>query len=398
MRILIVHNFYEQAGGEDAVVRSEYDLLKKNNQEVFLYQRNNSEIKVLSLPKKIKFLCELAWSKKIYQDLREQINKLRPDVVHFHNIFYMITPSAYDACRDEKVPVIQSQHNFRPFCSNGLFFRANAVCEECLEHSLWRGVRYGCFKGSRLATLPVARMLMEHQKRGTWNNKIDRYIVAAEFTRQKYIQAGIPAGKISIKPHFVFPNNSPKTDQGYALYLGRLSEEKGVDVLLKGWETLRDIPLRVIGSGPLMEKLKIFAQEKGMTHVHFLGFVSHEQYELNIKGAKFLVIPSICYENFPRVVVEAYSYGVPLLASRLGSIKDLVIDKKTGLLFEAGNPRDLADKARWLAQHPKEVDQMGRWAREEYDQKYLPQKNYAALMAIYENVIAGYQSKRIRRL
>ena len=393
MRILVAHNSYEQAGGEDAVVKAEYELLEKNGQDVFLYTRSNSEIKSLSGPGKLKFLLQLKWSRKSYNDLRVQIRKIRPDIAHFHNIFYMITPSVYDACHDEGIPVVQSQHNFRPLCSNGLFLRNHRVCEECLEHSLWRGVRYGCFKGSRLATWPVASMLMAHQKKGTWSKKVDRYIVAAEFTRQKYIQAGFPEHKISVKPHFVFPpQQSQSHDQGYALYIGRLSEEKGVDVLLKAWESLPEIPLRVIGTGPLLEELKRLAWQKGMSQVQFLGYVSYEQYDSNFKAAKFLVVPSICYESLPRVMVEAYSYGIPVLASRLGSMKDSVIEQKTGLLFESGNTQDLAQKARWLVQHQPELEEMRRSSREEYKQKYLPQKNYAALMAIYEKAIYDYKS------
>ena len=394
MRILMVHNYYEQPGGEDAVVRSEYELLEKNHQEVSLYKRSNAEIKSFSLAQRIKFLTQLEWSRQSYQQLRRRIREFRPDIVHFHNIFYLITASAYDACHDEGVPVVQSQHNFRPLCSNGLFFRDNAVCEECLDHSLWRGVRYGCFKGSRLATLPMARMLMAHQKKGTWPKKVDRYIMATEFTRRKYVQAGIPENKISLKPHFVFSPSARRTDQGYALYIGRLSSEKGVDVLVKAWQTLSQIPLKIIGSGPLAVELSEFARQQGMDQVQFLGYVSAQQYESNLKGAMFLVLPSVCYENFPRVVVEAYSCGVPILASRLGSVAELVKDGQTGVTFTPGNENDLREKARWLVDHPREREQMGQGAQRLYDEKFTAQKNYEALMAIYHQTIEDYKGSR----
>lgn len=393
MKILIAHNFYEQAGGEDAVVKSEYELLRKKGEDVSLYERSNKEIGSLSLIGKLKFLFQMEWSRKSYDELRLRIRQSRPDVVHFHNIFYMITPAAYDACHDEGVPVVQSQHNFRPLCSNGLFFRQGAVCEECLQHSLWRGVRYGCFKGSRAATLMMARMLMTHQKKKTWNKKVDRYIMATEFTRKKYIEAGIPPEKISIKPHFVFANQSNTGgDQGYALYIGRLSPEKGADVLLKAWENLPQIPLKIIGTGPMAQELQDYAGQKGLKNVQFLGYVSHQEYETNLRGAKFLVLPSVCYENFPRVVVEAYSFGIPLLASRLGSMNDLVTEQKTGVLFEAGNAKDLAEKARWLIDHPQEFNRMRRQSiQQEYNEKYLPEKNYQALMTIYRKTIADFR-------
>lgn len=394
MRVLIAHNFYEQAGGEDAVVKSEYELLQKKGDDVFLYERNNQEIDSLSFTEKLKLFSQLEWSRKTYDDLRARIREFRPDVVHFHNIFYMITPAAYDACHDEGVPVVQSQHNFRPLCSNGLFFRQGAVCEECLHHSLWRGVLYGCFKDSRPATLIMARMLMAHQKKQTWNKKVDRYITATEFTRKKYVESGIPPEKISIKPHFIFAgNNSPVSDQGYALYMGRLSPEKGVDVLLKAWERLPQIPLKIMGSGPLAEELKDYARKRGMGHVQFLGFVPPQQLEYNLKSAKFLVLPSVCYENFPRTVAESFSYGIPILASRLGSIQDLVTDQKTGVLFEPGNPQDMADKARWLIEHPQEFSRMRQLTRQEYTEKYMPEENYQGLMAIYQKTIAEFKGK-----
>ena len=390
MRILIAHNHYQQFGGEDAVVETEYALLKGFQEDVRLYKRSNSEITSYSFFQKINFVLNLSWSCSSYRQMKKILREFRPQVVHFHNTFFMLSPSVYAACREENVPVVQSLHNFRLRCANGLFFRNNRVCEDCLKGSLWNGVRHRCYKNSRLITTLVVRILEEHWKRGTWTNMVDYYIAVTEFSRQKMIQAGIAPEKIVVKPNCVRWQFAPSPRGGeYALYAGRLSPEKGVRLLLEAWRTLANIPLKILGSGPLMEELKNFVKNNGMKHVEFLGFVSGERYTQRLNGAKFVVVPSLCYENFPRIIVEAYACGIPVLASRLGAMQDLVRDFQTGRLFEPGNADDLIEKACWLADHEVELDQMGQRARQEYEQKYSAPQNYDFLMAIYKKAVEG---------
>ena len=388
MKILIAHNRYQQAGGEDAVVQTEYDILKKYGEDVFLYERNNAELKTYSPLKKINFLLSLSWSKKSYQDFRSAIRKYSPDIVHFHNIFYMMTPAVYDACRDKHVPVVQSQHNFRPLCSNGLFFRDNHVCEECLHHSLWRGVRHRCYHNSYIQSFFIARMLQIQKQNQTWHKKIDRYIMASEFTKQKYVEAGISAEKISIKPHALLQSPNPsRHPSDYALFVGRLSTEKGIEVLLKAWEPVQNTKLKIMGNGPLLNSLQDYIRNKKITNVEFLGFRSQEDYEKDMQGAKFLIVPSTCYENFPRIFSEAYARGIPIIASRLGSMQHLVVEGKTGLTFEAGNHEDLTTKIRWAMDHPKELEQTSREAHRVFEEQYTAPKNYALLMDIYQKTL-----------
>jgi len=237
MKILIGHNYYQIPGGEDAVFKSEQKVLKDFGEEVITYERHNSEFNSLPAIDKLKYLSHFGSSSRTYREIRLLIQKFKPDVAHFHNIFFMMTPSAYLACKDEGVPIIQSQHNFRLLCSNGLFYRNNKPCEDCLEKTLWEGVKHRCYRNSILLTGLVARMVAEHWKQRTWTDMVDLYIVAAEFTRQKYIQRGIPENKIIVKPHFS-PRDSGrgKGEDGYALYVGRLSEEKGVDILIEAWK------------------------------------------------------------------------------------------------------------------------------------------------------------------
>ncbi len=390
MRILIVHNHYQQSGGEDAVVDAETALLKKFGNEVRLYERTNSELMKYSLLQKLNFVLNVAWSKDSYQQMKRIIREFHPDVVHFHNIFFMLSPSVYWACREENVPVVHSQHNFRLVCANGLFFRNNHVCEDCLEKSLWHGVIHRCYKNSRFITAMVAWLLNGHWKKGTWKKMVDYYITATEFSRQKLIQAGLAASKILVKPNFVdmYPMDRA-TIQNYALYVGRLSPEKGVDVLVQAWSTLTAIPLKIMGSGPMEESLKDFVAVHNLKHVEFLGYLSEQQYKEYMKGAQFIVLPSLCYENFPRIVAEAYAYGIPILASRLGTMPDLIKENETGLLFDAGNTEDLASKARWLTDHTQEAALMGERARREYEEKYSAEKNYEFLINIYRQAISG---------
>lgn len=387
MRILVTHNNYLLPGGEDAVVRSEVAMLKEFGEEVLLYDRNNKEIENASIFRKIQYVLELGGSPRTYREIRLLIKKFRPDVAHFHNIFFSITPSAYQACKDEGVPVVQSQHNFRLLCSNALFYRNNKVCEDCLGKNWIPGIYHRCYKNSFWASYFLSRMLQKHWQKGTWLNMVDCYVVAAEFTRQKYIQGGIPADKIFVKPNF-FDQVRPESDRksrDYVLYVGRLSDEKGVDVLIKAWRSLEGVPLKIMGQGAREGQLRDLAQ--GIKDIDFLGHVSQDKYHDYMSRARMIVLPSLCYESFPRVFVEACAYGVPVVASRLGSLQELVRDGENGVTFEAGNPRDLAQKIRHILSDESGWKRMRENALENYRLRYTSRKNYEILKDIYNKMI-----------
>jgi len=391
MRILIAHNHYQQAGGEDAVVGAEFNLLKNFGEDVHLYERSNLELDRASFFQKIKILLSLKWSRASYRDMRAVLKKVRPDVVHFHNIFFILTPSVYQACRDENVPVVQSLHNFRPLCSNALLFRNNTICEECIEtKDLRRGIYHKCYKKSRLLTAAIVRTMRHHWQKGTWINMVNRYIMASEFGCQKYTASGIPRDKISIKPNIIYPDTPKQNqDKGYALYVGRLSGEKGVSVLLEAWKSINNIPLKIAGDGPLTNELKSYVHSHKIENVEFLGFISKDQYKIYMSGAKFLVIPSVCYENFPCVVVEAYSYGIPIIASDLGSLPEIVLDKLTGVVFKPGDSNDLVRKVQWLTEHKDELPSMRENIRQQYKELYSAQRVYEMLMTVYKQVVGN---------
>jgi len=391
MRILVVHNYYQQSGGEDAVARDEFNLLKDFGEDVHFYERSNAELNGVSYFKKLRLLSNMGWSRGSYQDMRRVLKKIRPEVVHFHNIFYILTPSVYQACKDEGIPVVQSLHNFRLLCSNALFYRDKKVCEDCLRKNLWEGVRHKCCRNSRLFTGFLVEAIDRHWKKKTWMNKVDMYIMAAEFTRQKYLQGGIPKEKITVKPHFLSKDPGRRNGhKDYAIYVGRLSQEKGVDVLIQSWKLLNNIPLKIIGDGYQRDQLTELA--KNNSDIELLGHISQQECERYMREANLLIIPSLCYESFPRILVEAYAHGLPVIASRLGSLAELIIDGKTGLLFEPGDTEDLAEKVRYLIDNENEHLSMGNQARWEYEQKYTPKKNYDQLIAIYKQVIESAQN------
>lgn len=389
MRILIAHNRYQQPGGEDAVAKTEFNLLQGFGEEARLYERTNEEINDYSLARKINFLWNMGWSEGSYNDFRRVLKEFAPQVVHFHNIFFTLTPSVYQACRDEGIPVVQSLHNFRLLCSNALFFRNNRVCEECLEHkNLWRGVYYGCYRNSRLMTALMVRMLKKHWDQGTWADQVDLYITATEFSRSKYVTSGIAPEKIVVKSNFDSNEFSgTNTDQGYALFVGRLASEKGADVLLRAWKKKSLLPLKILGDGPQAAELR--RQAQGIDQVEFLGFVSQDRCGEYMRGAKFLIVPSLCYENFPKVIAESYSYGIPVLASSLGVFPEIVRERETGLLFRPGDADDLLEKIQWFMAKDEHRQRMRERIREVHAQTYSARRNYEMLMAIYKKAVTN---------
>jgi len=390
MKILIVHNFYQRRGGEDSVMESERSLLLSAGHEVIEYFRHNDEIRTYSLPQKMRLAAGTIWASDGYRKLRHILRAERPDIAHFYNTFPLISPAAFHACLDEGVPVVQAVQNYRLFCPEGNFFRNGRVCEECVETSLFRGVWHGCYHHSRLQTAVVAGMLAVHRGMNTWMERANAFIVCTQFAREKFLSQGFPAGKVFVKPNFVFADPGPRSVPGEApLIVGRLSPEKGVRIAPSAWAHLANgVPLRVVGDGPLRAELESeFARSK-RHKVVFEGWLPREKSIEAIKAANFLVFPSLCYEAFPVAIAEAYACGVAVIASRLGSMAEIVQDGVTGLHFEPGDAADLARKVEWAWNHPEETARMGRAARAEYEAKYTPEVNYKLLMDIYSRAIA----------
>jgi glycosyltransferase involved in cell wall biosynthesis len=386
MKILLIHNYYQQPGGEDVVFEQEGRLLQQHGHEVITYQRSNHELEQMSALKRLARLKQAVSAKDSKRDVRQLLHKHKPDLVHVHNTFMMISTSVYEECCEMRVPVIQTLQNYRLLCPAAFFYRDGHVCEECTNHGLVRSVLHGCYRDSRASTAAVALMLNRQRVGRRRNNEVSGYLVATEFARTKFINGGLPAAKIHVKPNFV--DNDPGERGGvgnYALFAGRLSPEKGVLTLLAGWSQLgTPVPLMIVGDGPLRSQLEAEVAKRNLPQVTFRGRLNISETRAAMKQAAFLMLPSLWYEGFPMVIAESLACGTPVLGSRLGATEELIDDGRTGLHFTAGDASDLARKVEWAWSHRSEIAAMGHEARREYETLYTPEKNYSQLMDIYE--------------
>jgi glycosyltransferase involved in cell wall biosynthesis len=336
---------------------------------------------------------DTVWNTSAYRELRTIIRRERPDVVHFHNTLPLVSPAGYYAAKAEGVPVIQTLHNYRLLCPVALFFRDGRVCEDCMGKAVpWPGVVHGCYRGSRAASGVIATMLTVHRALRTWTEMVDVYVALTEFARNKFIEGGLPAGKIVVKPNFVAPD--PGRGQGgggYALFVGRLAPEKGTGTMLAAWDRLRTrVPLKIVGEGPLKDQVVRVAAKR--SDVEWLGHRPVADVHALMRKADMLVFPSQWYETFGRVAAEAFAAGTPVIAANIGAVAELVEHGRTGLKFRPGDPEDLATQVEWALSHSAELRRMREEVRAEFEAKYTAERNYRALMEIYE---AALERKKV---
>lgn len=383
MRILLAHNRYQHKGGEDSVFLAEGNLLRDNGHEVLEYTKSNDSIKQHG---SIRVAVDAIWSNESYKELRETFRDSRPDVVHVHNYTPRISPAIFYAAHAEKIPIVQTLHNFRMVCVDGMLMRNGAICEKCVEKRVkWPGVMHGCYRNSRLASATVASLLSIHHALGTWHNKVTRYITLTNFQRNKMITAGYPAERLVVKPNFC-PDSEVATasnaDRNRGMFVGRLSPEKGIDILVDAAGKC-STPIDLVGSGPKLEDVQATAPDN--LHVH--GYVSDEDMRGIQQTALFLVLPSIVYEGFPMVIPEAFSMGIPIIASRHGGMQEIIEDGVTGLHFTPGDGNDLAAKIKWASDNPDKMREFGRNARHVYETEFSPKQNLEILTGIYQDAI-----------
>jgi len=395
MKILLVHNAYRQPGGEDVVFEQERQMLERAGHSVTTYHRSNLEIDQHSPLERLALAPQVIWSPRTRREVAEILAREKPQVVHIHNTFIMVSPAIYSACREARVPVVQTLHNYRLLCPAATFFRDDRLCEECLDHSLWRSVLHACYHDSHAATSVVAVMLAAHRWGNTWAKGVDCFIALSEFSRRKFLEGGMAGEKVVVKPNFVYPDPGVGDGSGgHAIFIGRLTPEKRVLTLLLAWEKLHSrIPLLIVGTGPQHVMLETYAKQAGLSGVFFLGQLPREEGIAQLKRARFLVFTSEWYENFPVTIAEAFACGVPVICSRLGAMPEIVADTRTGLHFSPGEPEDLAQKVEWAWTHPEQLAAMGKEARKEYENKYTVEKNYPMLMEIYQRAISSYEQR-----
>jgi len=391
MKILIVHNKYLEPGGEDEVVEAERRMLEGFGHEVVSYVRSNENIRALNLWGKVSFVIKDAyWSHKTYHEIRELIKKEKPNLAHFHNTFHYISPAAYDACFDEHLPVVQSIHNYRFFCPIGTFYRNNRVCEDCIHFGRKSAIIHKCWKNSYVASGVLVGILNSMEKRNIFS-RIGHFIVFSEFSRKKLIGYGFPKEKISLKPNFLDVDPGISKEEGkYVLFAGTLRPYKGILTLLKAWKNLKTkIPLKIVGSGPLRGEIESFIQDQP---IELSGQKSPSELFDMIKESLFVIVPSECYETFSMVTMEAYACGIPVIASHIGALGDIVDDHKTGLFFKPGDFNDLSKKVDILLNDRWLINEMGKNARRKYEKQYTPKSVYGSLIKAYQKAIESSKS------
>ena len=379
-RILLVHNAYQQYGGEDAVVEAEEALLRRHGHVVHRYQRHNDDVTGRS---RAQLAADVVWSARTTSDFARLVQEFRPDIVHVHNTLPLVSPSIYWAARRSRLPVVQTLHNFRLICPQAMLLRDDRICEDCVGKVPWRAVVHRCYRDSAAQSAAVAATVQLHRLAGTWREKVSIYIALNEFCRDKFVEGGLPAERIRIKPNFVdLPPPAPSPRRGF-LFVGRLSKEKGIGVLAQAVRAQgAPEPVRVAGTGAEQVHLE------RLGGVELLGSLPAAAVYAQMAGATALVLPSVWYENFPRTLVEAYANGLPVIASRLGALATLVRDGETGLLFAPGDAEDLARKLAWAAAHPGEMTRMGETARRHYEEHLTAAINYRLLSDIYAEAIS----------
>ena len=396
MKILLVHNFYGSTApsGENTAYKAEANLLRSYGHTVTEYTRHSDEIIRRGMYGTLRGALSTVWNPFTLRELKRRVNEAKPDIVHLHNTFPILSPSVFYASRGQHVPTVMTMHNYRIGCSAATALRNEQPCMLCLENkSVLPALWYGCYRDSRLATLPVSAMIAFHSGRDTWRKNVDAFITLTDFQREKMVQFGIPDKSLFVKPHFLQDPPRPvewKDRDAKFVFIGRLYAAKGVHILIEAWKRWgKEAPrLEIIGDGPMKDELlRSVNTSEAAGSVSFAGNVPREEVLKHLSTAKLLILPSLCYEGFPMVVQEAYALGVPVAASKIGSLPFLVRDDVTGILFAPGSPEDLRTRITALLADDARLEKLGMNARREFEDKYTSDKNHEMLMAIYRSAV-----------
>ncbi len=388
--ILQVHNFYQIPGGEDVVVRNEKRLLEEHGHKVYTYYRSNSELREAGVIGKLLLPFTAVYSFRTEREVKRIIRENQIDIVHVHNTLTMVSPSVFYAANRCRVPVVQTLHNFRMLCPAGSFFRDNVICEECVEGGMKCAVRHRCYRGSRAQTIVSGAFLQIHRLLGTYR-KVN-FICLTEFNRNKLLNSLkkqiVDPDRVYIKPNFTFAEGIvPKENreaEDYFLFAGRVEALKGVDIAIKAFEKLPGERLYIAERGPMMEEMQAYVAEHHMENVRFLGYLQKEEMSERFYHAKAVIMTSQCYEAFAMTIAEAYSYGVPVIAGRVGNMDGMVQEGKTGVKFTYNSAEDLAEQIR--AFNRMNLADLKENARSFYETRLRPEDNYTMLMEIYEDI------------
>ncbi|HYD97993.1 MAG TPA: glycosyltransferase [Alphaproteobacteria bacterium] len=385
MRVLLVHEKYRLRGGEDVAVEAEESLLAAGGVEVATLIEDNTRIEgggSLSLA------LRSIWSREGYRAVSEAIASHRPDIVNIHNTFPLLSPSVYYAARAQGIPVVQTLHNFRLLCTNGFLLRDGRVCGDCIGRTMkWPAVKHACYRSSRPASAAVAAIVGSHHLAGTWRRRVDLYLALNPLSRDLFIQGGLPPDRVDVCPPPVRdpgPGPAANHERKGALFVGRLSPEKGLETLIEAWRGV-EIPLDIVGEGPLADSLI----QRAPPQVRFRGPLPPSEVSAAMTHAAFLVFPSLWYENFPLVVAEAMAHGLPVLASSEGAPSHMLEDGVTGAFARPGDSADWRRNAMALAAQAGDLRRLGTSARRCFETRYASGPALERRLRLYGSLLGG---------
>ena len=375
-----MHTRYREPGGEDVVVKAEAELLRAAGHEVTQWQAQNPQ----GTSGAVAALALSPWNFRAAHSMGRVATRLRPHVAHVHNTWFAMSPSVLPALRRAGVPVVMTLHNYRLLCANSVLFRDGRPCEDCIGTHPWHGLRHRCYRDSALQSLPAAGTIAVHRLLGTWRREVSLFLAPNEFSRERFVWGGLPPERIRVKPNFVAdpgPRTVPNSASPTVLYVGRLVAEKGLGVLLEAWRraAVGSLELVIVGDGPLRPAL----QRLAVPGVRFAGRLPAEEVRRRMLAARALVLPSLSYEGQPMVALEAVAAGVPVLASDIGGMPELLRPLGSCWLVPPGVEEAWAAALRRLTD-ARLVEQGGRQARATYEQSLTEASALDALEAAYE--------------
>lgn len=390
MKVLVCHSLYRQPGGERRAVEQQRKLLEDLGIRVTFYARDHREIETRTPVQRLRLAAGAVYNRRTVDVIRDLVRRDQPDVAHVHNVFPLLSPSLYRALAATGIPIVQTLHNYRFLCPNGLFFTHGEVCERCKTGNTLHAVRWRCYRDSRAASAVYAASLGLHRWAGTFG-KIDRYLALTEFGAAKLCEGGlVDASRIEVLPHFLpapWPAPvEPARDPRYVLYLGRLSREKGVDLLLDAFSKPLDCELWIAGGGPTEETLRQACRERGLSRVRFVGFVTGERKQQLLTRAWATVTPSRCYETFGFSVMESLAAGVPVVVSRHGALAEICLEDREGLAFRPGDAADLRRSLHRLLKDPGLRTRLGRNGRRGAEDRFSERVHARKLLAVYQEL------------
>jgi glycosyltransferase involved in cell wall biosynthesis len=396
MKILLVHNFYGSAApsGENTVYAAERELLRQHGHTIIEFTRHSDEIINRGIFGTIQGALATPWNPFSKQALRSVLETEKPDIMHVHNTFPLLSPSIFHATKGFHTATVLTLHNYRTFCAAGIPMHDNVSCTECLDaQSVSPALKYGCYRKNRLVTVPLAIMIALHRRVKTWERHVDGFVALSDFQKDKMVEAGLAETNVHIKPPFYVNPPSPlswEERESKVVFVGRLGMEKGLNILIDAWKQWgREAPqLEIIGDGPERVSLQKSVKGNGIEDkISFLGQLPFLDVQRRLRLARLLVLPSLCFEGFPMTIIEAFSLGVPVAASDIGPLPNIVKNSESGILYKAGDALSLYHTMREIWDRSDRLCSLGQGARHEFDKKYTAATNYEMLMEIYRTAI-----------